>query len=94
MCDSVCGNVFGDGLFGVGGAAAAVVHELAVDFVGDDDAVVHGSEPAGHDDADAAGVVEAGNLLGEGAADGEALELGAKACAGGVVGVMLKTARG
>ena len=52
--------------------------EPLVHLVGGDDTVIHGAEPAGHDDADRAGVVEALDLIGEFHRDFEAFEFGAE----------------
>ena len=60
------------------GCRLAGLKQHLVDFVGGDDAVIDGAEPAGHDDADGTGVVEARQLFREVHGDLEAFELGAK----------------
>jgi hypothetical protein len=69
------------------------MNDLAIDVVGHDHAVVDRPQPAGHDDADAAGVVQAADLLGQRAADRQPFELGAETGAGQVLGVVLERLR-
>ncbi len=56
--------------------------------IGDDDAVVDGTEPAAHDDAHTAGVENSGHLFGKPHAHREPLELGAEAGAPEVASVV------
>ena len=70
------------------------VRQDSIDIVGDDDAVIDCAEPTGHDDADASGVIESGDLIGQCPADGEAFELGAETRALHVLRVMSEGARG
>ena len=72
---------------------ACGLHQPGVDVVGDDHAVVHRAQPARHDDAHAAGVIQAADLLGNGPADGQAFELGAEAGPVQVLGVVLERQR-
>ena len=73
--------------------SCAAFHKLTIHFVGHDHAVIHRAEPAGHDDADAAGVVQAGDLLRQRAAHGEAFELRAEARAVDVLACSAGTSR-
>src|SRR6478736_2414234 len=65
-------------------------HEESIDVVGNDDAVVNGAEPAGHNDADATGVVQPPHLVGQAAADAKAFEFGAETRSGDVMRVVLE----
>ena len=64
-----------------------------IHFISNDDAIIDRPQPAGHDDADAAGVEQAGNLFGQVHADLQALELGAEGRAHGLLGVVLEGPR-
>ena len=75
------------------GAACEHCAEKTVDVVGHDHAVVDRPQPAGHDNPHAAGMIQAGDLLGQAAADGQALELRAEAGPVEVLGVMLEGQR-
>ena len=64
-----------------------------IDLVRDDHAVVDRSEPSGHDDSNTPRVVKSFDLLGQCAGDRQSLELGAEACSGDVLGVMVEGTR-
>ena len=67
--------------------------QVFVDVVADNHPVVHGSQPAGHDDAHRAGVEQSTDLRWQILADLQALKLGAKRGTRHMFGVMLERSR-
>ena len=66
------------------------LHQQRIHVIRHDHSVVHRPEPAAHDDPDAAGMIQAGNLLRNAAAHRQALELRAETRPLHVLRVMLE----
>ena len=69
------------------------LQEVAIDVVGDDHAIVNCPEPAGHDDSNAAGVVETADLVRQTATHREPFKFGSKTGAFEVLRVVLESSR-